>query len=702
MIHHDLLIEIFTEELPPKRLSLLQQAFENGIRKQLVETELSFSSVRSFATPRRLAVIVSMLADQQPAQKIERKGPNVKQAYDAQGNLTPAGKGFLNSCGITIDQLSTIQTDKGECLNFIGEKPGLPVTTLIPEIVKTALKELPIPKPMRWGNNDFTFIRPVHGIILLYGEEIIPTTLFGIPSNRATQGHRQLCREEILIGFPDEYETLLEAKGFVVASTEKRKAIILDQINTLLQQHFAGNAHAQLEPDLLEEVTSLVEWPKVLLCQFDKTFLNVPQEALIASMQGHQKCFPVADQNNKLLPYFFTVSNLDSRDKEAVILGNERVMRARLSDAKFFYETDLKTRLETYTPRLSHTVYQEKLGSLADKVERVKKLAVYFAEQIGADVELTKRAAELCKLDLFSHMVGEFPELQGIMGKYYASKEQGDVANAIEEHYWPRFAEDKIPTAPVSVALALADRLDTIVGFFSVGLIPTGDKDPFALRRAALGVLKIIIENGLDVDLEQAITQTLYISKNIKPKEPVHEEFFSIISIIFNFFQDRLKMIVLEKNITLDVFNAMPGLILKSPSKIIPCARILQNEFKKHPHASIIIQSDKRIKNLLLKKSQGSGTGAVSAELFEKEIERKLFDQHLKIMPQVGNLENPSEYLENLLRLAEFAPTIDEYFKEVMVMTDNLEIRENRLQLLLNLRLLFLRVADFSELQLAA
>lgn len=692
MNHHDLLIEIFTEELPPKRLNLLEHAFENSIRRQLVEAELSFSGIRSFATPRRLALVVSMLSEKQPTQKIERKGPSVKQAYDAQGQLTPAGKGFLNSCGITVDQLCTIQTDKGECLNFIGEKPGLPITTLIPEIIKTTLKELPIPKAMRWGNNDFTFIRPVHSIILLYGENVIPAEFFGIQSDRIAYGHRHMCREEIVIGFPDVYESELEKKGFVFAHAGKRKTIILSQINTLLQQNFDGDAHAQLDPDLLEEVTALVEWPKVLLCQFDETFLTVPQEALIASMQGHQKCFPIADKNNNLLPYFLTVSNLDSRDKEAVILGNERVMRARLSDAKFFYETDLKIPLENYTPRLSHTVYQEKLGSLADKVDRVTKLAVYFAEQLGSDIEATKRAAELCKLDLFSHMVGEFPELQGTMGKYYALNdgEKPEVANAIEEHYWPRFSDDKIPTAPVSVALALADRLDTIICFFSIDLVPTGSKDPFALRRAASGFLKMIIENKLTINLFDVLFFVLHPKRN--------ELKDNFVQTLQEFFTERFKTIAIDQGISADVFNAAIHVV---PNQIYYTSALMNaiQKFKSHPALPTLIQASKRVNNLLAKEIPNKRTFSGDYNLYGN-IEKELCDKTGEVSNNIDPMLTKFDYFSALLEIAKLAPIINEFFTNIMVMTDNLEQRESRLWLLDQLRSLFSRVADFSELQL--
>lgn len=694
MNHHDLLIEIFTEELPPKRLSMLENAFAFNIEKQLQEAQLEFSSIRSFSTPRRLAVIVAELAEQQPTQKIERKGPNVTQAFNAQGELTPAGQGFLKSCGITQDQVSTVNTDKGECLQFLGEKPGLDVTTLIPEIVKTALKELPIPKPMRWGNNDFSFIRPVHSIVLLYGEHIIDAELFGLKSDRMTHGHRQLCREEITIGFPNNYETALAENGFVVADAKRRKALIGEQIEKILQEKFEGQAHAQIDEDLLEEVTSLVEWPNTLLCQFDEAFLTVPQEALIASMQGHQKCFPIADQDNKLLPYFLTVSNLESKDEEAVIRGNERVMRARLSDAKFFYETDLKASLDSYMPRLSTIIYQEKLGTLADKVARVTQLAAYFANVLNINPTSVERAAQLCKLDLLSNMVGEFPELQGIMGKYYAlhAGEKPDVAAAIEEHYWPRFAEDKIPTAPVSVALALADRFDTITSFFDIGLAPTGSKDPFALRRAASGFLKIIIDNQLSINLEETIVFADYPCKEKLAQK-------SLIEPLKDFFIERLKSIALEKNIPADVFNATPKIILTQPCKAIEEMQAIQ-QFKTHPAAPSLVEANKRVKNLLSKNDCDNLNFNFDKQLCEKEVEKALDTKITETENHFNLLLQHANYSEALLLLAEFKPNLDQFFEEVMVMTEDLKIRNNRLALLKKLRKLFLRVADFSELQL--
>lgn len=687
MEHHDLLVEIFTEELPPKRLSLLESAFANSIRQQLADSELSFSHVKSYATPRRLAVVVEKLAEKQLPQKIEHKGPSVTIAFDANKNLTPAGLGFLKKCGITEEQLSTTQTDKGECLYFAGEKPGLSVDRLIPEIIKIALKDLPIPKPMRWANHDFTFIRPVHSVILLYGERVIEAEFFGLKAHRCTQGHRQLSHGSIDIGFPENYAEELENQGCVIVDGAERKTVILEQIQVILKALSEATKHGELKiaitdqqdyENLLNEVTALVEWPKVLLCRFDEKFLDIPKEALMASMQGHQKCFAISDSNEKLLPYFITVSNLQSEDEMAIIRGNERVMRARLSDATFFYETDFKTPLENYIPRLETTIYQEKLGTLADKVERVKKLAVYFSEQMGANAAFTARATELCKLDLFSQMVGEFPELQGVMGKYYAlhENEAPDVANAIEEHYWPRFSDDRIPTAPVSVALALADRIDTIVGFFNVGLIPTGDKDPFGLKRAALGTLKIIIKNKLGINLYELLK-----TENV-----------------IEFFKERLKTIIIEENITVDVFNALSN-VLELRAYEISCFSTILQEFKSHPAASAIIQANKRAKNLLAKNDNLDLSYSFNMSLCEKDIEKELSEKITSAQTSIDSLIKEKNYLAALSQLAELKPLLDQFFDEVMVMTDDIQQRNNRLALLKKLCGLFAQMADFSELQ---
>lgn len=701
MEHHDLLVEIFTEELPPKRLKTLEQAFALNIEKQLKAAQLEFSSIKSFATPRRLAVIVFHLAEHQPAQKIEHKGPSITLAYDAQKQLTPAGLGFLKKCGISTQQLSTTQTDKGECLYFSGEKPGLSVDALIPEIIKTALKELPIPKPMRWANHDFSFIRPVHSVVLLYGERIIPAEFFGLQTQRHTQGHRQLSHSLIEIGFPENYAAELEEQGCVIVDSEDRKAIILDQVHTTLQALSEATSRAELKiaiteqqeyENLLDEITALVEWPKVLLCRFDESFLKVPKEALMASMQGHQKCFAISDVDEKLLPYFIAVSNLQSKDEMAVIHGNERVMRARLSDAKFFYDTDLKTSLESYTPKLEKTIYQEKLGTLKDKVDRVTKLAVYFAEQIGANMEATKRAAELCKLDLFSHMVGEFPELQGIMGKYYASHdgEKAEVANAIEEHYWPRFADDKIPTAPVSVALALADRLDTIVSFFSIDLAPTGSKDPFALRRAAAGFLKIIIENKRTINLFDAISFLLHSKRN-----ELKDNFVQVLN---EFFMERFKTIAVDQGISADIFNAAIRVV---PGQLYYTSALMNaiQQFKSHPALPVLIRANKRVNNFLAKEVPGQSTFSADYNLYG-DLEKKLCDKTGEVSNNIGPLLEKLDYFSVLLKIAELAPIIDDFFENIRVDTDDQKIRENRLCLLRNLRVLFARVADFSELQL--
>ncbi|MCD8524494.1 MAG: glycine--tRNA ligase subunit beta [Gammaproteobacteria bacterium] len=705
MASHDLLIEILTEELPPKRLQRLEDAFLQSVEQQLSEHQLAFSGIRSFATPRRLALMVESLADQQPPQKMERKGPSVAHAFDAEQQLTPAGEGFLRSCGITREQLQTIETDKGVCLYYAGEKVGLPITQLIPDIVKKALNDLPIPKAMRWGDHEFSFIRPVHSVMLLYGEQVIPAEFFGKQTSRCTQGHRQLSRGRIDISFPKNYAVELEEKGCVIVDRNERKAIILQQIDVILDAlrdvldrptlQIAITQQQEYD-DLLDEITALVELPKVLLCRFDPAFLNVPKEALMASMQGHQKCFAIADHSRQILPYFITVSNVHSDDETAVVRGNERVMRARLSDAKFFYESDLKTPLLDYSGRLATTIYQEKLGTLQDKVDRVVALAKRLVVHLKGDAGLSasvERAARLCRLDLFTQMVGEFPELQGTMGKYYAlhSGEPSEIACAIEEYYWPRFSSDHLPTSPISVILALADRLDTMVGFFSIGCLPTGDKDPFGLRRAALGVIKIVIDNTLSVTIDGLVRDAIAVFP---------ESFASPSTQVFLFFHERVKSVLLEKNIPSDVIHALPELLTQPLHHIVEWANALQS-FKSHPDALSIVQADKRVKNILEKnKNSVIGIRTFSNDYVEKSIEISVFnainETQKNILPRLQQLD----YASALGMLARLKPIIDQFFDEVMVMAEDQQVRHNRFSLLKQLRELFLQCGDLSELQL--
>lgn len=708
MEHHDLLIEILTEELPPKRLPILEHAFAQSIHDELKQSGLDFLQVKSYASPRRLAVYVEKLSSEQAPQNKEYLGPNVKLAFNAEKELSAAGLGFIKKYGLNKDQIKIIHTDKGDCLYYCEETAGQSIDQLLPKILQQVFKSLPIPKPMRWGNYDFSFIRPVHSIILLYGERVISGEFFGKLSQRGTYGHRQLSHKKIEISFPINYTEELEDQGCVIVDSKKRKQIILDQIHSILKNlseekigqslKIAISSEKEYE-QLLDEVTSLVEWPQALLCHFDEIFLTIPKEVLITSMQSHQKCFAISDEKGNLLPYFITISNLDSEDESAIIKGNERVMRARLSDARFFYESDLKASLLSFSPLLKNTIYQEKLGTLEEKINRIEKLIPHIIENLSLNhkeyrkealLSDTKKAALLSKLDLFSHMVGEFPELQGIIGKYYAQEEgqPAAISQAIEEHYWPRFAEDQIPSQPLSLVLALADRLDTITGFFSIELRPTGDKDPFGLKRAALAVLRIILENQLSLDLAKIIEIS---EKAFNSRENQ--------SYVMPFFIERFKTLALEKNITLDVFHSVMNIPFQSPWDAL--LRMIQvQEFKKNPACETLIKANKRVKNILTKNKIHYDSDLFDDDLCEYNIEADLYNEIHQIKEELNSLVKKSDYFNALLKLAKLKPYVDAFFNEVMIMTDDLNKRHNRFIILKKLQELLLYIADFSELQL--
>ena len=699
MTHHDFLLEIFTEELPPKALKKLSQSLQENIESGFRAAELAFDRISAYATPRRLAVIVHALAESQPAQKIERKGPAVAQAFDANGEPTKACLGFLTACGIGIEATCRIKSDKGEWLCYQGEKAGERCIDLAPHIIQKALRQLPIPKPMHWGNHPEAFVRPVHAITLLYGEEIIHTTLLGIESNRVIYGHRFMSKQPITLRVPGEYETQLKKQGFVIADFEERKKTILDKIISLTHEKFGHSASAVINHDLLEEVTALTEWPHVLICQFDYDFLRVPKEALISSMQDHQKCFAIIDNNQKLLPYFVTVSNLDSKDVPQVIHGNERVMRARLSDAKFFYETDLQQPLSARIERLKSVTYQEKLGSIFDKSQRVSSLAQALLNEMGFSksitVQQTQRATELCKTDLLSQMVGEFPELQGIMGEYYAKHdgEETAVAIALREYYQPRNAQDELPKTALGQLLAVADRMDTITGIFAIKQLPTGDKDPFALRRAALGILKILLEKNSDLDLTTLISLSIaqFSAKTIENSELKEN--------LLAFFYSRLKYLVLDKDITPDVLQSVVKLNITQPSDALSRMQAVQ-AFKKLEAAEALTNMNKRVNNLLNKNAdENLASISIDNNLFEKLIENKLHQAVLEKSETTQALLAEKKYAELLKSLADLKPITDQFFEEVMVIVEDRKLKNNRLTLLTTLRKLFLQVADIAELQ---
>lgn len=672
---NNFLFEIGCEELPPKNLKALSEALTNNIKQGLVKTGFAFGDVCSYATPRRIAVAINDLCAQQPDQNIERKGPAVNAP-------TAAMEGFLRSNNISADQLVE---ENGRVVYRFIEK-GKSITELMPEIVSKAVTDLPIPKPMRWSDKEIQFIRPVHWIVMLYGNDIIPATILGLATSNKTYGHRFHHPAAIELKNPAEYETKLE-KAFVIADFEKRKNKIFQELDRLAKEKSGSLSH---NIELADEVTSIVEWPIALAGSFNKEFLKVPKEALIASMQDHQKCFPI-QQYDALLPHFITISNIESKDKKVVIHGNERVINARLSDAKFFYETDCKQTLADRLETLKTVVFQAKLGTLYEKSERIAKLAKFIAEKINANPELAERAGLLCKTDLVSNMVNEFPELQGIMGCYYAlnDKEDEAVAIAIRDQYLTYSLKEKLNT-PISWAIALADRIDTLVGIFGINQAPTGDKDPFGLRRAAITVLRVLIEKELPLNLIELIKEAhknyQHSLINNDTDKQAHQ-----------FILERLSGLYQDTNITTDTLSAVLTVANHTPYDIHIRINALQ-KFRALPEAAALAEANKRASNLLNKSGlaelfANNALEKIDVNLFNHESERQLYNS-LKII----NISN-KDYLESLTQLATLQKPVANFFDNVLVMDENEKLRNNRLALLAALRQLFLQIADISLLQ---
>ncbi len=687
----DLLFEIGTEELPPKALKKLSEALGLGITDGLKRAKLAFGEVNLYASPRRLAVKIKDLATSQADQVQERRGPALAAAFDNDGNPTPAVKGFARSCGIEPNDLERLETPKGTWLVFRAAKTGQLTSELLPVIIEKALAGLPIPKRMRWGSSDVEFVRPVHWIVLLLGDEVVPCQILGVQSGRETSGHRFHCPERLSIENPAVYLELLKDQGKVIADYSLRREIVRDQA-TKAAKSVGGKAF--IDDGLLDEVTALVEWPVAVCGQFDNEFLDVPAEALISSMQDHQKYFPVKDRAGKLLPYFVTISNIESKDPIKVKEGNERVIRPRLSDAAFFWNQDRKQPLEAYSSRLDSVVFQVKLGSLREKVQRVSTLAEFIASSLGADVQHAMRAALLSKNDLMTEMVGEFPDLQGVMGRYYAlhDGEPEAVALALDEQYMPRFAGDDLPSQPIAQALAIADKLDTLVGIFAVGLIPTGDKDPFALRRAALGVLRILIEQKIDLDLVKLLEISI---ESVKDKIGDVKENLS--RQIYDFMMERLRTYYHDKGVSPDLFDAV---LVRRPSSPLDFDRRIFAilEFRKLPEAESLAAANKRIRNIL-KKVDGTISTAVSDELLVEPAEKTLAEAVNALSETVLPLLDAGDYNKAMSQLANLREPVDLFFDAVMVMDDDVQLRNNRLALLNQMNTLFLRVADLARLQ---
>ncbi len=689
MSTRDLLIELGTEELPPKALKTLSMAFTDGIRAGLEKAELSFKTIKPYASPRRLAVVIAELAETQAEKSVERRGPALNAAFDEEGKPTQAVIGFAKSCGVTPDQLEKLQTDKGAWLVFRSQQPGQATAQLIPAIVQAALDALPIPKRMRWGDLDAQFVRPVHWLVLLFGDEVIDATILAVTSGRETRGHRFHHPQPIVIPKPSEYEVLLESEGKVIADFARRR----NTVRALIEESAVKTGgQAVIDENLLDEVTSMVEWPVPVLGSFEKRFLGVPQEALISTMKANQKYFHLVDKQGKLLPAFITLANIESKDINKIREGNERVIRPRFTDAEFFWNQDRKQRLDARREKLKTVVFQAKLGTLFDKSHRVTNLARLIAEQIGGDKQLAVRAAELSKCDLLTEMVGEFPELQGIMGCYYAQhdKEPGDVAQALDEMYMPRFAGDELPASKSGQALALAERIDTLTGIFGIGQPPTGNKDPFALRRAALGALRIVIERELDLDLRVLVEAA---AKELKDRLTVKDT----VEQVFAFMMDRLRAYYTDQGIAHDTFEAV---IVVTPTRPLDFQQRLHavSDFRKLAEAEALAAANKRISNIIKKAEIKIADNFDMAALVDKE-EKALAEALERISAKVKPLIDKRDYAKAMHEMATLRDTVDTFFDKVMVMAEDKKLRDNRLALLNRLRNLFLTVADISVLQ---
>jgi glycyl-tRNA synthetase beta chain len=688
----DFLVEIHTEELPPKSLQRLATCFSEEIQAGLIKAALTFTTLQFYATPRRLAVLVKKLSAKQPDTKVERKGPALIAAYDAQGKPTQACEGFARSCGVTPKELSIIKNTQGEWVSYLQKVPGKTVQDLLPTIVTQALAALPIPKRMRWGNSHIEFIRPVHSVILLYGKDIISAEILGVSTNRKTRGHRFHSKGEINISSPATYVKTL-AKKFVLVDFAERKEKIRQQVDQLVKTSLGTQARAMIPEELLDEVTGLVEWPVALCGSFDAAFLSVPQEALISAMQDHQRYFPIVDQHNQLLPHFITISNIESKNEKQVITGNERVLRARLSDAAFFFAIDKKQKLADRVDDLKNIVFQNKLGTLYDKAQRIAQLAEKCAVDLSIDIQAAKQASLLAKADLTTQLVAEFPELQGVAGYYYAlhDGEPEAIAQAIKEHYFPRFSGDTLPSTLLACVIAIADRLDTLVGAFGIQQVPTGDKDPFGLRRAALGVLRIMIEKQLKLDLQELLQAAV---KNYTVKL----ENADIVKQVLQFIFERLKPWYQEQGISADIFAAVSALNITRPYDL-HCRIQAVQAFKKLPEAQALSVANKRVSHILDKYTEKMIAEKIDDTLFEYDAERTLAKKLQELHDKIIVLSKEEKYTDILTQLATLREPVDTFFDKVMVMVDDKARRENRLLLLKNLRELFLYVADLALLQ---
>lgn len=687
------LIELGTEELPPKALRSLAEAFAANFEAGLKAADLAHQGIKWYATPRRLALKIAELDEGQADKIVEKRGPAIASAFDADGNPTKAAQGWARGNGITVEQAERLKTDKGEWLLHKEAVKGQPVQEIVVELAAKALAGLPIPKAMRWGNSDIQFIRPVKTLTILLGDELVEGTILGVASARTIRGHRFMGESEFTIDSADQYPAILEERGKVMADYDARKAIILAGAKKAAE---AVGGIADLEDELVEEVTSLVEWPVVLTAKFEQEFLNVPSEALVYTMKGDQKYFPVYDQEKNLLPNFIFVTNIESKEPRHIIEGNEKVVRPRLADAEFFFNTDRKRPLIDRLPELEQAIFQKQLGTIKDKTDRITELAGYIAEQIGADVEKSQRAGLLAKCDLMTSMVFEFTDTQGVMGMHYATHdgEDAQVALALYEQYMPRFAGDDLPSTDVSASVAMADKLDTLVGIFGIGQAPKGS-DPFALRRAALGILRIIVEKEYNLDLVDLVAkaQSLFALEDGSTKLTNA----NVDTDVIDFMLGRFRAWYQDEGFSVDIIQAV---LARRPTKPADFDKRVKavSHFRELDAAESLAAANKRVGNILAK-FDGELAQEIDLALLQEDAEKVLAEKVEILAEALEPVFIAGNYQEALSRLAELREPVDAFFDGVMVMADDEALKINRLTLLNKLRNLFLDIADISLLQ---
>ncbi|EGQ9966125.1 glycine--tRNA ligase subunit beta [Vibrio cholerae] len=684
----EFLIELGTEELPPKQLRTLAEAFAANFAAELAAADIAHEGVTWFATPRRLALKVANLAESQPDRVVEKRGPAVNVAFDADGKPTKAAEGWARGNGITVEQAERLVTDKGEWLLFKEQVQGQQTASVVVEMAAKALANLPIAKPMRWGDKETQFIRPVKTLTILFGSELIQGEILGVASARTLRGHRFMGEAEFTIESAEQYPAILEERGKVIADYATRKAMIIEGSQQAAQQ--LGGI-ADLEDALVEEVTSLVEWPVVMTAKFEEKFLKVPAEALVYTMKGDQKYFPVYDASKKLLPNFIFVSNIESKEPRHIVEGNEKVVRPRLADAEFFFNTDRKRPLVDRLPLLENAIFQQQLGTIKDKTDRITELAGYIAEQIGADVEKSKRAGLLAKCDLMTSMVFEFTDTQGVMGMHYARHdgEAEEVAVALNEQYMPRFAGDELPSRGVSAAVAMADKLDAIVGIFGIGQAPKGS-DPFALRRASLGVLRILVEYGYQLDLVDLIAKAKSLFGNRLTNANVEQE-------VIEFMLGRFPTWYQDAGFSIDIIQAV---LARNPTKPADFDQRVKavSHFRALEEAEALAAANKRVGNILAKYDGELGE-EIDLALLQEDAEKALAEAVEIMAEALEPAFATGNYQEALSKLAGLRAPVDAFFDNVMVMADDEALKKNRLTLLNKLRNLFLQIADVSLLQ---